>query len=611
MFNSNKKWVLILVTIFTAITFLTVGSFDSRLANSNGDDHPMVWARYFSKPQIWQGDGNEITAKYFGVASLPNLLATVTGVFDSRIPYLLSWSYVFIQILGLGLAIYFFSQAWTKSAGMAAVVTLLTFAMTPWQNNLAYYPNMIHSPYPGHLVMPLIVLACYLMLRQQKGAMVLALSIAGLIHPSQTIHFVFLAFLFELIHDKRLKRDSLLWYSASLITSFLVPLFLIPKTVNGLSDGDLLPSALLNPHLVPWENTTFWPFGIPSLIGAFFLSSLYCRPFSKEESKKKCFWWANLVALIVFGFMHWTGAKLKILPILLLCPFRVSVINSVLLAPLGFIYLWENLRSRELGLAMTSASLIGLLVISTSGLFWGPLLILAYGEVTKTNSQRQKISLGLILFWWFLLLLVGKPVRDLWGVEVSGGLRSFLVPGSHFTLAQILVVFVSSGIFALLSQIENRGAKNYSWITQLFVAFVALFQSYQIGAESKRGVLRDRWELEKWAAQHSSQQSLFLMNYGSWRGIAERKAQVVGYRENGILPYFRYPQAKQFELKLGRLYQSFHQKDFDALSDSQLLILSREFKGTHVIESTEHNKRDFPVVYENSSWRVYQIMGDT
>lgn len=233
MESDSKFSKAILIIILIAVTFLLVGSFDSRLANSNGDDHPVVWARYFANPAFWEGDGAFFLAQQFGVATLPNIIAIYAVKLNTQLPILLSWIYIFIQNVGIGLAFYFLATLWVKEKWLAATVALLSYSMTPWQLNLAYYPSMIHSPYSGHLVMPFIAFAAYFLLSQRTLYVSVCLAIAGLIHPSQTLQFIFLAVVFLLISDKTSRRvihlSSLI---PPLLASLIIPFIFLPKPLT-------------------------------------------------------------------------------------------------------------------------------------------------------------------------------------------------------------------------------------------------------------------------------------------------------------------------------------------------------------------------------------------
>lgn len=610
MSSNSRTERIVLIFLFVVVTLLLVGSFDSRLANSNGDDHPVVWARYFSNPNFWEGDGNFIAAKYFGIASLPNLLATLSVQWHENFPIWLSWIYIFVQNVILGLAFYYLASLWVKEKGLALTVALLAYTFTPWQQNLAYYPSMIHSPYPGHLVMPFIVFSAYFLMDQKLLMMSLFLAIGGLIHPSQVLQFILLGEIFLLLKENyKIRLSEQIYFIPPLASSLLVPLLLIPQPLNPLTDSELIPSALSNPHLVPWESTTFWPFGLPSLIGIFGLSFLACGDLSKKLPYLNCFWWANLIALLMLGAVHFIGVKLKILPIILLCPFRVSVINSVLLAPLGFIYLMKRVCEESRWLICISMSLLLLMLFSQSGICWGPLLALVIWEL-KIKSEIRKRSMVLVFcVWWVAFFLFGRPLRNILGTDISGALRFFMAPGAHLTLAQIVAAFFLSILFSFVFINKKFKREWVGYFCLLLGLIFTLVQSYQLGCESARGELNDTLLVETWAKNSTPKESLFILEFGSWRGVSNRKAQVVGYRENRILPYFRYREAKEFENKLASIYQSFHTKDYNRLTDSEVESLVNAFRGTHFVDKASNPKRRFPIAYENSTFRVYLLVG--
>lgn len=607
---SRKIEFILLVLTFVMSTFLLVGSFESRLANSNGDDHPVVWARYFTHPENWVHDSNFIGSKAFGRASLPNLLAILSTKIHESGPYILSWLYVFIQNVGIGIAFYLFARLQLESKWQAMIVAFLSFSMYPWQLNLAYYPSMMHSPYPGHLVMPFIVLAACFVFRYKMLESCLCLAVAGLIHPSQTIQFIFLILLFLGFYQKKQLNLKTLWpLVIPLITSLAVPLVLVPHFKNPLTDQELLPSALLNPHLVPWNSTTFWPWGFPSMLSAFAISALQCRPFSKQPSKLKAFWWANLTALVVLGAFHVFGAKFKILPLIIFCPFRVSVINSVLLAPIAFIYLIKKVGRNSFAENWTATSIILFLLISKSGFFWGLIFILFLGEVNwkKGGAILAQLPPLFVLLWWLLYLFAGRPLREIFGTDTSAALRLILSPGFSLTLNKIMIVLSASLILSTVSFYLRRKKQHWNCVFGLFAVLFMCFQSYLDGREAFRGELKTNWEMQRWANQSTPKESVFLFESGSWRGVSDRQVQVVGYRKNQILAYFRYREAKEAEQKLQHLYGIYGVKDYSKLPDQGFLTFSKEFKGTHLIERAEVPRRSFKVAYENPHWRIYEL----
>ncbi len=608
MESDSKFSKAILIITLIAVTFFLVGSFVSRLANSNGDDHPVVWARYFANPAFWEGDGGFFLAQQFGVATLPNIIAIYAVKLNTQLPILLSWIYIFIQNIGIGLAFYFLATLWVKEKWLAATVALLSYSMTPWQLNLAYYPSMIHSPYSGHLVMPFIAFAAYFLLTERTLYVSVCLAIAGLIHPSQTLQFIFLGVVFLLISDKTSRRvihlSSLI---PPLLASLIIPFIFLPKPANPLTDNELLPSALLNPHLIPWESTTFWPWGVPSLIGCFFLSYIACLELSKNNSKLKAFWWANLISLLVLGLGHFIGGKLKILSIILLCPFRVSVINSVLLAPIGFSYLIKKITGKNLRVCFTAATLVFFLLLSKSGFFWGPLLALLFYDRNKTEKHIGKIFYGVLVLWWVLFLLVGRPLREVLGPDISGFFRSIMAPGFSLNVLKIWLALGLTLLVSLFRRWSFKREKAMGFGLFILAAVFTIIQSYQTGSEATQGELKARWDLQIWAKTSTPPDSIFLIEWGSWRGVSERKTQVVGYRENSVLAYFRLRNPKEAEIKLQKLYEPYHTKKYSELPDTGVSIFADTFNGDYFVDAAELPKRKFAICFENSRWRVYAV----
>ncbi|MBM4304738.1 MAG: hypothetical protein FJ116_06810 [Deltaproteobacteria bacterium] len=605
--KKDRFYLVVSSIVFFAFTVLLVGSFESRLANSNGDDHPVVWARFVKDVDFWKGDGNYEVGNAFSRASLPNLLASFGSSINEQIPVWLSWVYVFFQNIGIGIGLFIFCRFFVKDSKISLLVTVLCFILEPWGLNLAYYPSMMHSPYPGHLVMPLLVSAASMVLANKLGNASLLLTLAALVHPSQTLHFIALAGFYLLLSDIKKVLKKVLFFIPPVLSCLVIPYFLIPRPKNPLSDLELIPSALLNPHLVPWKTNIFWPWGVPTLIAIFSLSYLATQMKSENQKTIKNLWWANFLSFLCMGLLHGVGVRYKILPIILLCPLRITVINSVLLSPLIFIYLINEIRTKHFSSVFTAATLLTLLIFSKRGLFWGPVMILAVLQWANPKRSLARNTGICIFLWWILFLGVGRPVREIWGEEVSGFLRNFLAPGFTLTTIKITVCLILSGLLVLLRSFEKKWREYPIVLALILVIGGGMTHSYLIGKSASEGELQAMLDLQKWANKKTPRESVFLIEGSSWRGVSERRVQVVGPRKDRVLPYLRLRSPLLFERRLNQTYERLGVTQYKDLTSENIVEMVREFKGDFFVDSAANPQKSLPLKYQNEYWRVYQV----
>ena len=501
-FENPRKLRFLAWLIFSLATLFLVGSFESRLANTIGDDHPIVLARIFNHPEAWARDFGLVTGKAFAVASLPNLLASYLERLHSSFPYALSWLYIFVQNLGLALALMVYQKNFCKAPLLGLLGACFAYFCAPWTVNLAYYPSLMHTPYPGHLVVPFLVLAAGALLQEKWKLLGFLLCLSGLIHPSLTLQFIGLAFLYLLWTSKTSQwRTGFFVSLPGVLASVFLPLFLVPKPENPLSSSELIPSALNNPHLVPWKNEIFWSWELPSVVAVFWLAFLGVQNLKVSFPKLVPFFWANLSGVVLAAFAHFCFVKFNFLPGILLCPLRITVLSSVLLIPIGFQYLFKNIQSQKMDAVFISVTLLFFLLFSERGLFWAPLLALTF--------VHSPLAFRAFVFWLLLFFLAGAPLRSFTNEVLGGQVRYFLAPAFYLKTPQILFGLGSAWFIAFLM---NRKKKLQWGLVVLLVlgSGAGLWKVFETGQTSRAGSSLARWQLQNWAKTHTSPSSALL-----------------------------------------------------------------------------------------------------
>lgn len=306
--------------------------------------------------------------------------------------------------------------------------------------------------------------------------------------------------------------------------------------------------------------------------------------------------------------LHLGGVKLKILPIILICPLRITAINSVLLLPLIINGLFDLIWKSKRAVVFTSVTLLMLILFSKRGLFWGPLLILACSKSDESKRFQIFRTEVLIMVWWIVFLLAGRPARLLFGEDMSGLLRNILAPGISITFFQIFTAVIIGLLFSFYMPLGKWSAKKVVPFLLCLVTAIGIVQARNQGADTMTGLLRSMLELQRWANAKTPKESIFLIEGSlSWRGISERRAFPASAKSNGLLPYMRNREPVELSKKIAETYTQLGKSRFEELSADDIKILASELKGDYLVEPTFHKTKNLFIVFENEKWRVYQL----
>jgi len=409
------------------------------------------------------------------------------------------------------------------------------------------------------------------------------------------------------LQKKSLPLKSLWMFLPAALGSIALPLWVIPKASNPLTASELLPSALANPHLVPWTNGIFWTWGLPSMLGVFGLGFLAARHFKNTFPKAVPFFWANVITVCLAAAAHWAFVKIQFLPGILLCPLRITVLNSLFLISLGFQYLLDLLQSRNWKLIFIVSIFIFLFLFSERGLFWGPLAALLILSFSQRPEKSLPIAFKLCFFWTILFIFAGAPLRILFNGDISGTVRSSLAPAFSLTQFQIAYALLASGVLSCLSLWKRSSSQWAMGLALVFGMSAGLSKCFTIGHASLEGPLQSRWELQAWAKANTPPQSVFLIGWDPWRGISERQAVVIGYAKNRILPYFKFRDPLIHQETVAAVYEKHGVTEMGELPQSAILELASLFQAHYLVGHSQWKRLDFPIAFENRDWRIYSL----
>jgi len=608
--KAPRLFLFFLLLILVVASFFEVGSYDSHLANAIADDHPAVWARVFASPNFNPQDPKSQVAAGFIYSSLLHLSAAYSTRISLQWVDWICYFFLAIQTLGLALSLFVFCKVFIKDNFKALLVASLTYFIHPWVFNLAYYPNLIFTPYAGQLVLPFIVMGAASLLKKEGKSQVfkccLWLSIAGMIHPSLSLQFLVIAFFYLLLREP-LKTNLKLWplFAIPTFFSLLLPLGVMPKPTVPLSKEDILPSLLSHTHAFPWKSPIFWPWEVPSFLAVLVLAAIGFK-FRHKEKESQDFWWANMIAFLLLAIFHGVSAYFLFVEGTVFSGLRVTTVCALLLLPFGVSCLLDLLLGEEPQKKTWAFFVLGFLIISQRGLPWVGFLALIL--LTQQKHSSKKISQSLFFAWWGIFLFSLRPLRAL-GLEALGAqIRYWIAPAFSFTTLNYLGLLVGSGALFFFSKKHRALVTPLSLVLLLGLGMAGSIQTGNQSREPKRLALLD---VQNWARENTPPKSGFITTQWSWLGRSERPGGMI-YKPpfGGRNPYFRFGDKNRSHLdRLEDLFAREKAETIGDLKDEALQELSQMTGSQFLVmdKEKENRKIGLPVCFENSHFRVYNL----
>jgi hypothetical protein len=186
-------------------------------------------------------------------------------------------------------------------------------------------------------------------------------------------------------------------------------------------------------------------------------------------------------------------------------------------------------------------------------------------------------------------------------------MRNVMAPGFSLVSWQIYLSIAIGVVASFYRELGQRGFRFLKEMILISMIVGAAGQYYWTGRKTLEGELGAMLELQRWASQSTPKESIFLIEGSSWRGISERRVQVVGLRRNRLLPYMRDRQPLMVETRLQDLYSKFGVEHYSQLTTQNIRELAKEFKAHYILDSSTNPIKSLPIVYANPNWRVYVL----
>lgn len=606
-FHYKSSAMALFIAFFCIVTVLLVGNFSVRIANGNSDNVPVIYVNYMKNPLKYKGDVIETFADQMTLASTLNSVTVYANKYlgiPSEIP---SGLFVFLQnvLLGFAFLVYMTKLLPKKTHPALWIVPIAIFLAAPWVWNISWYPDMTYIPYAGHLAAPFLVLAGAFVLGNQLSWAFVFLAIGALVHPSQTLHLSAILFFYWVLQlrDVRKLARPIGGLVAIGILCVVPALILAGPGFNPVSNAEIMPTILSNKHFVPWQNSVFWGWELPSTIGIALMALWVGHHLTFLKEKHRHFIYSNVAAAVLLSLAHIAAVHFQIVQVIQLCPLRVTVLTALFLAPIVFTYYVEKFLSKSAGVRMVGAGNLLFHSIFSFGFFWGPFLSLMLTDKKKT--ARRGVTFYVV--WCALFLAAARAFVSTPFAEMAGNVRYILGPGimTQFTPIRFIFLCILSGLLAIVS------GKNQKWGNGLLLLFVSgclIFKSYQSGAQTEEGFLKANYLAQVWASKNTLDSAIFLVDKDNpWRPLSERR--VVNVRCEGMHMYTRNRQSKEFCDAVARFYKSENLTLDAPLGDSQILRFAALFGGDFAVRRASEPLA-LPEAYRNDGMIIYKLKGN-
>jgi hypothetical protein len=658
----------ILFLLFVAMTALLIGDQSVRLANTHGDDGPVVYAYFLQNPARFQGDILETYAYTSGLASiqnwLPALLLRAFGL-PPEIPALV---WVYLQNVLLGFALLRYVRVVTGRTLLALIAVFFAFAAKAWVWNLANYGNIMYIPYAGHLALPFLIFAAASLVEENNSSAVGWMAIGGLVHPSLTLYMVLISGLFWVIRCGIQGWRTMLVrvVPLGLIVGICVAPALIIRSQSGelLSHDEMLSGILRNYHTVPWDLKMWWSHSLPTFLGILGVILLATRYLKEMPSPFVTFWIATTLGVIGLGFVHLAGIFFHIIPFIQLISLRATLLLVMFSLPLVFVYVLEKLRLGFFVERWATVSWIILMAFYSTGAYWVLLLVMflsdsmsGYVGIWRVPSHPRRtrylywVTCSVMVLWVGLLFTPTRVYAWVFGSRLHGKILFVL----HATIISeitipyrlaLLAILAAAAIFALLlfvkvplpllpsnlrkwfvpqsfsdASIRQKSTPMYViGIRGLLLVLIAfsLYLSWQQGLVTTKPRYHALYDAQRWAREETPPETQFIFFVGNWRTISQRR--VIIPREMRWYTYSGSKRAMEFDdqylnfyglkqevraLPVDQAHKTL-QKAYYALDEEDFIELSHRFGGDYIVQPTTH-ELDFPIAYRNEQFIIYDI----
>lgn len=611
-----------LVALFsTVLAWISIGNTAVRLANTIADDNPVVFSHFLADPSRWAGDVLGTYGHVFGYSSIQNWLPAFLYRHMGIEPSVPSIIFVYLQHVGLGVALYVLTLQFKRDRATAWGTVFFAFAASPWRWNLALYSSLMPWPYPGHLVMPLLLGAAVALIRGRRLATAGFLSVAALVHPSLTLFMIGAAALFYADEWRRWRTAesvrAILWLTLPAIICVVPALMFSPRGGEKLNASAMMEVLRANAHLNPIHDPRFWGTVVPAVIGYGTLLILSAQLPTFRASPGRRLVTAALIATAIFGLGH-VAAMLVGIPLgAQLVGTRASQLVVFLSLPMVIEYLLQKVREPQAVSRAAGVTLLVLLSIQQGGLYWGPLLTCLMLDFASgvwrlplaacTLRGRLRTAGAAVMVTWSAGVMIAALIGRLGGGQLSARpVLAILAPGTYFSAIALGTTLLVATLAVALWQDDKRERAIARWVTYamspIALGVIAVSQAVIVGQATSVPLARANYDAQRWSREHSLPGELFLIAVPELPWRTESHRRVVRMVPEGQYVYSgsRFAKEQYFDRVKALLAR------YPRESPVAVQAFASAYHASYVVRERS-SPLSMPVAYANSELVVYRV----
>lgn len=477
--------VLSAVIFMTLVSLFVIGSYTARLADVHGDNGAVFYAYLYSHT-------GEFSRDVFGAPGLhwlwgsicfwlPVLAAKHVGL-NPQIPDLL---FYFLQILTLGLSIFWLSWVASRSWVTAFTSMALAIVLEPWSWNFAAYPSTLGVPLYTTLAQGLATVAgTALLTRRWALAWFLALATAA-VHPVVACYLMAMLAVWAVLN----RGAWQIWLKPQAVASLLVlsvmcgmPL-LLPYgfTEARLSPSEQWESISKHMHSVPWGNypPVFHDLAAKTVAFLLILAGCWQRLQALPIDQRR-FLLAAGIGTFLLSIIQIAGIELRLANVALTMGLR-AFSNFILFAwPFAFAIIFDRntIRNFPACFALLLATIVWARMGSGIPVFQILLCAVAIGW-PHSQPHGSRTIVMIILALCPLLLIAGHKAD--WG---------FFHAARELSASFYLIALISAAVVAYVSTIA-RVTEPLKVIAAFTLIVAALVASREIGLPTRQPAATD------------------------------------------------------------------------------------------------------------------------
>jgi hypothetical protein len=632
----RAAWVdQLLVAVLAGITtFLVIGHFGVRLANTSTDDGLVSYAYFFKFPELFARDASMLNWGPAALASMLNWLPAVLFKYAEIPPEIFFWLFTFLQNILLAIAMYRLAMVMVRSREVALITAVFTLAFRPHWWNMGLFADLNWMPYGGWLALPFLVFAGALALEQRLTATAVMLLIGGLVHPILglfTAAMIGTYWLLLLLRER--KAGEIIWSLGVLgiaAVAFLLPAIFVRLGIEEAPSSAILPLLLKNGHAIPWANPEC------EYCMRLFVKGLVVAPImvalallgaghAGAHPSLRLFLAASAAVAFAACLLHVIGYFVESATVLRLISSRSTILLLIFAVPSVVSLAWRALTRADSVIARfiacyvlvwpsPMALLSALLALpGRDKAVHGPVLWLlrlcrtAAAIVFVLVLSRNVPRVGA----WIDSYIIGQFVKAAFISDLFG----FASTRSHTFLVIYICVLLTWHRLASRPRLDSghRHSTAGAAMAPLALALVApltvhlLLSSYKSGRVATRGEPREYYEVQVWARSSTAVDATFIVGgtsvYEGWRNFTHRARISVGGCGFYVCTKTAFEEAK----KADAFFARHGHPSASTVSPEGLKAFARAFGGDYAVRRKTWAPLDLPIAFQNRTYVVYDL----